>query len=523
MKWHPEFLIERKKAFMVKKIFAAITVTVIVVSCAVQQPAVKEEKIETGNLKLPGIDDLTAMMADSVFSQVTVDYDEANKAYDFFDEAQLIEELADSLWSESQSGLHNGHDSLIALQQISRSEIYLQRNSESYVQTARLMKKLGKLQAQVLADVSKKLLIQGVDFFENAIRHDRFNISYRQEYCKFLQKVAARIEDKNYLIKAAEELERVVFVIKGQHGLYYDLGEIYSKLGDWKNAFKNYDLAKDVLRKSAIFIIPDPEKYFDRISEVPVDTNRLVRYLNQQAVCKTKLYEAQPALALYREVQAITPDIDLKQRFQGRIDWILWDDGNIRASEIKEKGDSLGSIDKNYVAAKKVYLESLLPILWTKRTMDETNWNIARLDFQNLGNKAEGVQRMFYVIKSSAIDSSTGAPLDSNYVRYFNDYGNMCFNLGSEFLEKDKVIAYIYFQQAAVTNYKEQGKAFLQVAKISQFDPYETIALCKKTMNFLEELDDSEKVILYEVMHRAYRKLGDFENAQYWFEKFNTF
>lgn len=506
---------------MIKRYLVIIILAICVISCAVQPPVVKEQQVVSK--KPAGVDARTTLMADSIFSLVAVDYEDENKAFGFFDEAQLIEELADSLWMASQRGLRNGPDSLAALQQLSDAEKYLQRDPEAYKQTKKLMKKLGKLNSQVLIEVSKNLMIPAVGYFENAIRHDRFNINYRQEFCKYLQKTAARLRDKNHLIRAADELERVVFVIKGQYILYYDLGEIYFRLGDWNNAFKNYDLAKQTLRKSAIFSMPDPENYFDRITDVPVDTNRLVRYLNQQAVCKTKLYEAQPALALYREVKAITPKLELKEAFEERIQWILWDDGNIRASEIKERGDTLRILDKNYSAAKKIYLESLLPILWTKRTKDETNWRIAQLDFNNLGNKPEGVQRMYYVIKSSAVDSLTGAPLDSNYVRYFNDYGNMCFNLGNEFLGKDKLIAYIYFQQAAAINYREQGKAFLQVAQISQFNPYETIDLCKKTMAYLDELDESEKAILYEVMHKAYRKLGDFENARYWFERSTKF
>jgi tetratricopeptide (TPR) repeat protein len=506
---------------MIKKVFIVIPLCIFIASCAIQQPVVKEQKIL--KKKPVGVDVATTIIADSIFSLVAVDDEDVYKAYQFYDEAQIIEDLADSLWHESQTGLVNGHDSLVALQQLSRAEKYLQRDPDNYNQTKKMMKKLGRLNSQILSDVAKKLMLQSASFFENTIRHNRFEIAYRQGYSKFLQKLAERLKDKKYLYRAAEELERVVFVIKGQQVLYYDLGEIYFKLRDWNNSFKNYELAKNTLKKTAIFSIPDPENYFDRISDVPVDTNRLVGYLNQQAICKTKLYEAQPALALYRELKEITPNMEQKEYFEGRIAWILWDDGNIRASEIKDRGDTLRILNQNYSEAKRVYLESLLPILWTKRTKDETHWRIAQLDFQYLGHKAEGVQRMYFVIKGSAVDSLTGAPLDSNYVRYFNDYGSMCFNLGNEFLEKDKLIAYIYFQQAAVTNFKEQGKAFLRIAQISRFDPHETIRLCKQTMDYLDKLDDSEKAMLYEEMYKAYRKLGDFKNAKYWFEQYTSF
>ncbi len=490
--------------------------------CAVQQPVV----VETPKVipKIPvGVDARTAQIADSIFSQVAVDYAMSNQAFDKFDSAQQIEELADSLWRYGQRQLLASQDSLAVLRQMSQAERYLERRPEVYQQIRKLIKKVGRLDPGVRIEVSKQLMMLAAEDFEGAIRSDRFYIPYRQQYCKFLQKLAERLSDRSYLDRAAEQMERVVFAIKGQHVLFANLAEIYFKLGDWNSAYKNFDAARNALIRSAIFSVPNPQPYFSRLAEVPVDTNRVVAYLNWQAICKTKLYDAQPALALYRQAQRMTPDAELKQRFQERIDWILWDDGNIRASEIREKGDSLRIIAKDYPATKKIYSESLLPILWTKRTKDEINWRIALIDFVQLGNKAEGVQRLYYVVKNSAVDSLTGAPLDSNYVRYFNDYGKMCFNLGNEYYQKDKLIAYIYFQQAATINYHERGKAFLRLAQISEFDPRETIELCQKTIRYADALDESEKMILYKVMHNAYRKLGDFKNARFWFDKFSGF
>jgi hypothetical protein len=238
MRWYHNFCFKGKTILMIKSLAVVFILCIFIVSCAVQQPVVKDEKLSR---KIPpGIDTLTTIVADSIFSLVAVDEHDANSAADFFDEANLVEDLADSLWLESQGGLVTGLDTLLALRQLSRAEIYLMRNPESYKQTKKLMKKLGKLSPQVLADVSKNLMKQGVGFFENAIRHHRFNMTYRQGFSKFLQKLAERTGDKNYLIRAAEEGERVVFVIKDQHVLYYDLGEIYFKLREWNNAFKNY-------------------------------------------------------------------------------------------------------------------------------------------------------------------------------------------------------------------------------------------------------------------------------------------
>jgi len=502
------------------KRFAIIILLSIVISgCAVQQITTPISPV--GVTVPPGIDSLTTAIADSIFSQVAVTNLDARRADEYFKEAKLVEGLIDSLWLAGEQGVVTAQDSLRIQRQWTEADGYLQSDRANYKQIKKLKKKLGIYNTQFLARVSRDLMAPAIDLFETSIKINRFSILHRQAFSKFLQKVAARKRDASYLVRAADELERVVFVIKELHQLYYELGDIYFKLKQWNKAFDNYARATEVLRKSAIFSLADPTSYFDRIAEVPVDTNRLVGYLNKQALCKTKLYQAQPALALYREAKAVTPNPDLKEIFERRIKWILWDDGNIRASEMKDKADTLRFVEKNFAAAKDQYLQ-LLDILWTKRTKDEINWNIAQLDFQQLGKKAAGVARMFYVIKNSAVDSLTGAPIDSSYFRYFNTYGKMCFNLGNEFLQKDKLTAYIYFQQAALTNYEEQGKAYLRIAQLSQFNPVETIDLCQKTMDYVDELSNVEKSVLYEVLYRAYRKLGDFKNAMKWYQRYKS-
>lgn len=505
---------------MIKYYFTIILLFLIIVGCAVQQPIVKEEKAAA--LKVPaGVDTLTAMIADSIFSQVMISEDEEGKAQSLFEDAQEIAHLADSLWESSVSGLFNREDTLLTLQQLSRAQDYLNFNPERFKQTKKAMKKMGKLNSGSLGLVSNELMLQALGFYENAIRTNRFEINYRRRFGQFLKQLADKSKDKTYLIRAGEELEKVVYFIKGEQQLFHDLGEVYFRLGDWNNAFKNYALAQNALRKTAIFAVQDPKVYFARINDVPIDTTRIVYYLDKQGTCKTKLYEAQPALALYREAKAITPEKDSKEFFESKIKWILWDDGNIHASELRDRADSLRGYYKNYLAAKNLYLE-LLPILWTKRTKDEINWRIAYLDYDLLGNKFDGIARMRTVIKNSATDSLTGAPLDSTYHRYFDDYGRMSFTMGTDNLKKDRLSSYIYFSQAAATNYNERGKAFLQLAGMSVFDPHETISLCNKSMDFLNDFDNTEKQMLYEMLFKAYRKLGDFATAKLWFDRWKA-
>ena len=501
------------------KIFLLI-ILLIFVGCAMQQPVIKEEKTIRAKVP-PGVDTLTAVIADSIFSLILITEADEQEARQLFESAEQWNSLADSLGRWSIKGLVTGRDSLVALQQISRAEQLLQAEKSWLKHTRKIMKKQGRLHPVVLSHISNQLLIEANKLYENAIKKNRFDLRYRQKYSQFLKDLAITFNDQSYLYRAADELERVVFNIKGNSQFFYDLGEIYMLLGDWNSAHKNYELAQTVLRQSSIFTVADPQSYFETVSDVPVDTVRVVHYLDRQAWCKTKLYEALPALSLYREAMALTPDPTWKDYFDSQIKWILWDDGNIRASEKRDRADSLNAIHKKYAESKMVYLE-LLPILWTKRTKDEINWRIAQLDFNYLENKFDGVGRMYQVVKHTAMDAVTGAPIDSTYQRYFNSYGAMCFNLGTEYYNKDRLIAYMYLIQATETNFDQRAKAFLQLAGMSEFDPNETIRLCMVTMEVVDDLSVEEKEFLYKLLHISYRKLGDFDQAKHWFDSWKA-
>ncbi len=513
---HPQSKNTMRAQRMLKIRLVVMLSLLIAWGCAMQQSVV-EKRAPVLEVP-PGVDTATVIIVDSIFARVQIPEKDESLARSIFSEAQLINHLADSLWETSINGCTSREDSLLTWAQLSRAQTYLQSDQVRFKPLKKMMKKMGQFHPEVLKTVSTELQLQALSSYQSAIRTNRFDINYRRRLAQFLKQMADRTHDQNYLRQAAEELERVVFYVKGEQLLYLDLADTYFRLSEWQNAFKYYELAKNALKKTAIFLQQNPKMYFQRLAEVPLDTNRLVSILDRQGLCKTKLYEAQPALALYREAKALTPEPDYKTVFESKIKWILWDDGNIRASEIRDHADTLRFVKNKYPEAKAVYLE-LLPLLWTKRTRDEINWRVATLDFDYLGNKEEGISRMHRVIKTTAVDSLTAAPLDSMARRYFNDYGRFCFMLGSEKWEKDRLQSYIYFQQAAQTNYNERRKAFIQLAEISKFDPHETIALCQRAQAFENELDNAEKEVLYRLLYQSYRKLGDFARAKTWYDR----
>ncbi len=507
----------RRRGFM-KKLLIVNIFFLFIVGCAVQKPVVQKVVKPEEKAIPPGIDKKTAAFADSLFFQSNVTEINERIAKEYSDQAKFMSDLVDSIWVLGSKEQLSGLDSAHGLKYYSEALEYIKISPEEYKLITDMAKRQGKFHPDVIKKLCRALIKQTSFTYENAIRKNKLNFNYRQLYSRFLQRSFDKLQDRTYLIEASQQLEIVVDHIKNFHQLYSQLGNIYFKLGEWQKSVDRFEQSKYVLKNIAIFSLKNPEVYFDRIEDVPVDTTRLVYFLSYQAECKIKLYEAAPALALLREARKLTPNNEYKKRFKKRIEWILWDEGNIRASEIKDRADSL-LIEKEYETAKTTLLE-LLPLLWTQKTKDEVNWKIARVDFFNLDNKEEGISRMQLVIKHARLDSLTGAPLDSLYQRYFDFYGKMCFSLGTKYLKDDLCYAYIYFQQAAQVVYDERGKAFVQLADISKFDASESLALCKKAMKY--DLDEQSKKILYRILYQCYRKLGDFDNAKKWFDQWQN-
>ena len=312
----------KRRGFM-KKLLIVNIFFLFIVGCAVQKPVVQKVVKPEEKAIPPGIDKKTAAFADSLFFQSNVTEINERIAKEYSDQAKFMSDLVDSIWVLGSKEQLSGLDSAHGLKYYSEALEYIKISPEEYKLITDMAKRQGKFHPDVIKKLCRALIKQTSFTYENAIRKNKLNFNYRQ--------------------------------------LYSQLGNIYFKLGEWQKSFDRFEQAKYVLKNIAIFSLKNPEVYFDRIEDVPVDTTRLVYFLSYQAECKIKLYEAAPALALLREARKLTPNNEYKKRFKKRIEWILWDEGNIRASEIKDRADSL-LIEKEYETAKTTLLE-LLPLL----------------------------------------------------------------------------------------------------------------------------------------------------------------
>ncbi len=489
---------------------------IIIAGCATQKTIVQKQSVVRMELP-PGIDSMTVMIADTIFSEVAVTEKQEQQAMASFNDAEKIWELGDSLWLATELDSFTLADSIRSSRQLTASVQYYESNKDVSKKIKKLKKKYGFISTNVIREVSAFLMNESIKQYQYSIELNIFNIDFRLNLVQRFETIGTRLKDKYFLNLAVNEFEKIIDQIKDDHRFYFRLGKLYFDLVNWPKAFDNFEKATETIRKTAIFQINQPQLFFSRPDSAPLDTTALVNYIYHQALCKTRLYDANPALNYFREAQEITPLVELKKTFQEWIDWILWDDGNIRASELRDAADTLRKADK-FLPAKTAYL-NLLPLLKTQRTFDQISWRIAVLDYANLNNKYAGLRRMHKLIKRSATDSLTGAPADTAYQVYFDSYGTMCYNTGAEYLKIKLSAAYVYFSQAADVRYNDRGKAYLQLAMLSEFDPKETIRLCNKAQELSQQLDAKETEILYKLFHTSYRKLGDFTASKEWFDK----
>lgn len=326
---------------------------------------------------------------------------------------------------------------------------------------------------------------------------------------------AAMSLDSSLYMKAVQEFENLLYSQKGHYATYMYAGNAYMGVKRWEDALKSYETAELVYRKNAIFSFPEPELYFSKLDSVPLDTNFLAYNYYHQAMARIKLYDGDNALKLLRLAHQMTKNS--KEVYQNQITLLSWDDGNVHAMNLKAVAYRYHR-QGNLNAARDVYIR-LLGILKTQRTKDEINSQIAFLDFTELGRQDEGIERMRTVVTPMERDS-TDAALSAVNQKYFDYYGRMCYEMGRNYQSKEnRKLAYIYYSQSTRINWPGRATAYLALANLSQFDPRETIKLCKIALNESEKLQPDEKRQAAQMLSNAFRKDAKFKEARIWHQK----
>ncbi|MDZ7261776.1 MAG: hypothetical protein ONB05_06700 [candidate division KSB1 bacterium] len=466
-----------------------------------------------------GVDSGFAVKADSLAQRFFVSRERRWAARALYEEANDRMALSDSLWNLYNTLSRTGRTASPNSQLITKGfEILWQDKS-----LQKPLKEIRKRKDHWLPDdvkfLSLELLKSAEATFLESKRLNPFELNTRWTLARQVyEALATRLQDDRYRQRAVEEMEHIVWVEKGRYDYYYYLAKGYEHTRDWARAFENYQKAEQALLKTAIFRVKNPQAYFDSPESVPVDSSWLYACLFGQVRAKERLYQGKEALKILERALAVAPEIKKDEALRKKT-WLSWDDGNVRASEVRDSVlYKLELQEKKYKDAKAGYLY-LLNLLWTQRTRNEINYRIARLQFEHLNEKDEGIDRLWKVVREIPKDS-IGAPLEPQNSLYFDWYGNMCYVLGREYREKEDLrTAYIYFAQGTTFHWRGRARCYLELAELSTYNATETIELCYKALNFKEGLDSTCMRRVAELLASAYKKDGKLTDAREWIKR----
>ncbi len=471
-------------------------------SCAVHN-SVKTTRVaeptSTENYFLPGIDSSVAKNALQFSDRLIVDFNRRKQAGFFYEKGRNSFQSAESLWSCIDSEPIQDSNFIQIYSNWSKKHV-ASRDKSISVEDMK-SDKLYQIYLTVL-DTAQKEISQAKLF-------NPFDLEIRSLLIKIYLKQGEITHDKVHYTRTIDELNKFLNVDKSNPYIYEKLGESYFALNDWDNSYRFFHEAEKILKIVVKFKHqPDPKE------SVSFDTTRWTYYLQRQGEAKARLYDAENAILFLSQAKEFTKSDELKQELQEILDWINWDGGNIRASEIRDNIIKLENAN-SYKEAKAQYLK-LLKILKTQKAKNEINWKISSLDYNFLDRKKEALRRLFLIIQ----DIRTTDQASSLHEVYLKDYAAMCYSFGMDHFNNNNYrLAYIYLNQASQIDWNHKGDCFFQLSVLSHENPTETIYLCNKALDYADQLSKTKLNSLYELLAVSYKRKGEFEIADRYFKK----
>lgn len=485
---------------MKSQIYILLSSIIIICSCAINKPGktVVDNPTSRDDIYFPGIDSTVFRNAIKFSERIIVDYDRQKSAEIWYNIAVNSYELADSL----SHCLQTRQCKDTTLQRIYRNWA---KNSEA---NHRFSKYFEELKAERFDQIYVTILDSAYQEATRAKLLNPYNLDIRSLLINIYLKQGEITQDVIYYHRAIDELNNFLLVDKSNPYIYEELGECFYALKDWENCYRFFHEAENILKIVAKFKNEADE---DKASKL--DTTRWVYYLHRQGDAKAKLYDSEQAIYYLEAAQQFTNSDQTKRDLQNFLNWINWDGGNIRASEIR---DEILELEENqdYKKARAEYIE-LLKIMKTLKAKNEINWKIASIEYNVLSREKEALERLFRVIQNLG-KSAKNNPLHTVYLK---DYAAMCYSVGMEHLSKNRFrLAYIYLNQASQIDWEHKGECFFQLAILSRENPSETIRNCKKALIFSHQLSAKINNRINEMLAVAYKQMGEFEIAYTYFQ-----
>ena len=401
-----------------------------------------------------GVDSTVAARADSLAAASFVSIPDQEAAANEREEGAALTAFSDSLWrylemARDSSGTVDPAAAEAALRAANRAVGPLNELIE--------LSRATDLDSLTIVRRQAFLLDQAQRALEDAIRLNPFDLQTQSVLARVYTAQAQRLGQAQAYHQAIEVLEKLTRLRPDQHTLFVALANNYYQTKQWDAAVYNYQRAEEVYLST-----------YDLVAEdVPPgpDNDLLYQYLTRQADVHVIRRDAAAALAAYERALAIAPNEEEAEFVRGEMEWISWDGGNVAASFARDSLAAL-ALENRFEEAERGFL-NLLATLRTPRAIDETEWRLAAVQYQ-LGKGDEAADRLLRLIRRTAVDTETRAPLDSTYQRYFDTFGTICFNQAMYHLsqQRDNRTALKYLEQAVQFPWKDRARAYLESAKL---------------------------------------------------------
>jgi tetratricopeptide (TPR) repeat protein len=314
---------------------------------------------------------------------------------------------------------------------------------------------------------------------------------------------ARRLGQLDRYDRAIDELQKLVLLTPDQHTVYAMLANNYFYVENWDGAAVNYATAEDVYMQTWDLTVDEPQ---------PLDSAVVFSYVQAQGDMHVQRLDADRATESYDRALLWAPTAEDSAYVYGELEWMAWDDRNIRSAFVR---DSLLLLEQegDLEGARRGYA-ALLAGLSAQRAIDETDWRLAIVDY-NLGSTEEAAERLRALVARTPVDV-LGAPVEEAYARYFDDYGTLCLNLGrtARAERRDNRAALMYYTQATELNWSGRAVAHFEVARLVQSNLPVALENANAAVALEDTLDDEQRLDLYRLMMELSRRSGDFDEAR---------
>lgn len=451
-----------------------------------------------------GVDSLTAEESSELADSSFVSYEEEQEAEALKRQANAYRAESDTLWAilsmdapdapenadqpddpEFVENFNNGAENFTEARKISQADEITEEDLKRY----------------------SELVTNAIDAFEKALQINPFDSQTRLLLAQLYGTKASRLNEEENHERAIDILEKLIRVEKGEHSIFYVLGENYYLVDNYKLAAQNFEKASDLLHET----VPLTDYYYENETYSPDDSTRAFTYEYYTGLAYTEMFEAEQALEAFEQSREYARTEDDIAAIESQVDFINWDEGNILGSM---RRDSLAALaNNNQLEQAESGFMDLKNRLKTQEAKDEIDWRLGVVQYE-LGKEEQAADRLLALIQRTETDDQDN-PVNPDYQRYFNDFGAIMYNIGMNHLqENNNRLALNYFNQSTKINWESKARSHLRIADLLKNNISEALHHAELANEQADTLSETDRKALYSLLMNFHRRNGNMDLAR---------